>query len=59
MDDPICPVCGGNCSEYVFDINMDIVGCDRCTSTRIAIEYNAEQDELEADFYRELFGRDE
>ena len=55
MDNPVCPVCGQECYEYVFDRNGDIVGCDRCTFTRDAVEYDAEQDELKADYHRETF----
>lgn len=54
----ICPICRGDCSEYVFDINHEIVGCDRCTSTRDSEEYDAEQLELEADYARETFMSD-
>jgi len=54
----ICPVCRGDCSEYVFDINHEIVGCERCTSTRDSDEYDAEQAELLADYEREVFMSD-
>ena len=59
MDDPICPVCKGDCSEFYFDCTGEIVGCNRCVTTRDAWEYQAEENQLQADFYRELFGRDE
>ena len=55
MDDPICPVCKGDCNEFYFDVNGDICGCDRCVHTRDAWEYTAEQNELKADYNREMF----
>ena len=57
-DDPICPVCMETCSEFYFDCNGEIVGCDRCISTRDAWEYKGEQDQLQADYYREVFMSD-
>ena len=55
MREIICPVCKGDCNDFVFDVNGEIVGCDRCTYTRDAYEYEVEQDELRADYYRETF----
>ena len=55
MRETICPICNGYCDQYVFDINGDIVGCDRCITIRGSLEYEAEQDELKADYYRETF----
>lgn len=54
----ICPVCKGNCSEYVLDINGEIAGCDRCMNTVNADEYDIEMDELKADYHRETFMSD-
>lgn len=59
MDDPSCPICMRYCSEYFFDANNEICGCENCISRRDAWEYKAEEEQLQADFYRELFGRNE
>ena len=44
-DPPECPICRCECSEYFFDINGDIVGCDGCISSRSTAEYEAEREE--------------
>jgi hypothetical protein len=54
----ICPVCKGDCAEYVLDINGEIAGCDRCMNTVDADEYDIEMDELKADYHRETFMSD-
>lgn len=54
----ICPVCRGDCNEYVLDCNNEICGCDQCTRTVDADQYDIEMDELKADYYRETFMSD-
>lgn len=58
LDPPECPVCKCECSDYYFDANGDIVGCDCCIDVRSAAEYQAEQDQLIADYHRETFMSD-
>ena len=55
MDEVICPVCGEPCEEYFFDINNEICGCENCIHSRDAFEWKGEQDQLQADYYRETF----
>ena len=57
-DPPECPVCKCQCETYIMDINGDIVGCESCTREQDAYEYQQEQEELEADYYRETFMSD-
>ena len=47
---PVCPVCDSECDELFFDLNHEIVGCDCCITSRDAIEYFEEQDELAKDY---------
>ena len=53
--EPICPVCGEQCEEIFKDINGEVCGCDRCITSRDAYEWQGEQDQLQADYYRETF----
>ena len=55
MDEVICPVCGEPCEEYFFDINNEICGCENCIYSRDAFEWKGEQEQLQADYYRETF----
>lgn len=48
-----CPICQDECSEFFFDVNGYIVGCDSCITSRDAYEYLAEREELEKDYYDE------
>ena len=51
---PTCPVCKGEATEFYFDVNGDICGCDGCISCRSAAEYQEEQDELARDYADEM-----
>ena len=36
--EPICPVCGSECSTIYKDACNEIVGCDECISTHDAVD---------------------
>lgn len=38
MREPICPVCGSECSTIYKDACNEIVGCDECISTHDAVD---------------------
>lgn len=55
----VCPVCRGDCTEYVIDLNNnEIIGCNNCTTTRDSEEYDAEEAEMLSDYHRETFMSD-
>ena len=37
-DNPICPVCGGECETLYLKLN-EVIGCDSCIETKDAWEY--------------------
>lgn len=49
-DPPECPVCKCECSDYYFDVNGEIVGCDCCITSRSAAEVLEEEAELARDY---------
>jgi hypothetical protein len=37
---PVCPVCGGECSEIYHDKWFNLLGCDLCVTSSDAWEVN-------------------
>ena len=55
VEEAICPVCGEPAEEIYTDINAEVCGCNNCISRYDAFEYFGEQEQLKAEYYREIF----
>ena len=53
--EPICPVCCEPAEEIFLDYNNEVCGCDKCIRSRDAFEYFGEQEQMQQDYYREIF----